>query len=38
MAWFDADPVRRQINDAANALYDQILFAYEVGLAVARRH
>ncbi len=37
MAWFDADPARRQIDDAANATYDRIVRAYEVGLEAARR-
>ena len=37
MAWFDADPARRQVDDAANDLYDWILSAYQVGLNAARR-
>jgi nucleoside-diphosphate-sugar epimerase len=36
LAWFDADPARRQIDEAANALYDRIIAANEVGLAAAR--
>lgn len=36
MAWFDADPARRQVDEAANVLYDKIVAAYEVGLAAAR--
>ena len=31
MAWFDADPARRQIDDAANATYDKLIDAYEAG-------
>jgi nucleoside-diphosphate-sugar epimerase len=37
MAWFDADAARRQVDDAANALYDRILSAYEIGLVAARQ-
>ena len=37
MAWFDADSTRRQIDDEANASYDRIVRAYEVGLEAARR-
>ena len=37
LAWFDADPARRQTDDAANALYDRIVSAYQVGLDAARR-
>jgi nucleoside-diphosphate-sugar epimerase len=37
MAWFDADPARRQTDDTANALYDRIVNAYQVGLEAARR-
>jgi len=36
MAWFDADPARRQVDAAADALYDRILAAYQVGLNAAR--
>jgi nucleoside-diphosphate-sugar epimerase len=36
MSWFDADPARRQVDDAANALYDRIIAAYELGLKAAR--
>ncbi|MDX2185363.1 MAG: SDR family oxidoreductase [Opitutaceae bacterium] len=28
IAWFDADPARRQIDDAANATYDRLLGVY----------
>jgi len=37
MAWFDADPARRQVDETADALYDRIIAAYETGLAAARR-
>ena len=37
IAWFDSDPARRQIDEAANAKYDRIVRAYEVGLDAARR-
>lgn len=33
MAWFDADPARRQIDEAANARWDKIIAAYEQCLA-----
>jgi nucleoside-diphosphate-sugar epimerase len=36
LAWFDADPARRQVDDTANALYDRIIAAYETGLSAAR--
>jgi nucleoside-diphosphate-sugar epimerase len=31
LAWFDADPARRQIDDAANAAWDRLIEAYEHG-------
>ena len=31
MAWFDADPARRQIDDEANARWDTLIEAYERG-------
>ncbi len=37
MAWFDADPSRRQIDDQANALWDNLIEAYESGLQAALR-
>ncbi len=37
MAWFDADPARCQIDDAANARWDKLIAAYEDGLEKARR-
>jgi nucleoside-diphosphate-sugar epimerase len=37
LAWFDADPARRQVDAEANALYDRIIGAYQVGLEAARR-
>jgi nucleoside-diphosphate-sugar epimerase len=35
IAWFDADPSRRQIDEAANARWDRLIDAYERGLEVA---
>lgn len=35
--WFDADPQRRQIDQAADALWDELIDAYESGLAEAVR-
>jgi len=35
--WFDADPRRKQIDEAANATWDQLIDAYESGLAEAQR-
>jgi len=32
VAWFDADPARRQIDDAANATWDKLIEGYEKGL------
>jgi nucleoside-diphosphate-sugar epimerase len=37
IAWFDADPARRQIDDAANATYDKLIDAYERGTREALR-
>ncbi|MDE2183852.1 MAG: SDR family oxidoreductase [Alphaproteobacteria bacterium] len=37
MAWFDAEPQRRQIDHAADAAYDKLIDAYEGGLAQALR-
>src|SRR5262249_12891759 len=37
MAWFDADPARREINDEDNAAWDRLIAAYERGLEAARR-
>src|SRR5580700_9204401 len=31
MAWFDADPARRQIDDEANARWDKLIESYERG-------
>jgi nucleoside-diphosphate-sugar epimerase len=36
LAWFDADPVRRQIDDAANATWDKLIEGYERGLQATR--
>ncbi|MGP8245577.1 MAG: SDR family oxidoreductase [Bryobacteraceae bacterium] len=38
MAWFDADPSRRQIDDEANARWDNLLEAYERGTEEALRY
>ena len=35
MAWFDADPARRQIDDAANARWDKLIAAYQQGAMAA---
>ena len=35
IAWFDADPARRQIDDEANARWDKLIEAYERGLGEA---
>ncbi len=32
LAWFDADPKRRTIDDAANAAWDKLIAGYEAGL------
>ena len=37
IAWFDADPRRKQIDEAANATWDKLIDAYESGLADALR-
>ena len=37
IAWFDADPARRQIDEKANADWDRLIAGYERGLAAARR-
>jgi nucleoside-diphosphate-sugar epimerase len=38
LAWFDADPARRQIDEEANAAWDKLIEAYEGGMAeVIRR-
>jgi nucleoside-diphosphate-sugar epimerase len=37
LAWFDAEPARRQIDDEANARWDKIIDAYERGTAEALR-
>ncbi len=35
IAWFDADPARKQIDDDANATWDKLIDAYESGLVQA---
>jgi nucleoside-diphosphate-sugar epimerase len=37
MAWFDADPARKQIDDASNANWDKLIEGYERGLEATRR-
>lgn len=37
LAWFDADPQRRQIDDAANARWDKLIAGYERGLLETKR-
>ena len=37
LAWFDADPARRQIDAEANARWDKLIAAYEQGAAAAVR-
>ncbi len=37
MAWFDADPARRQIDEEANARWDKLIEAYERGAEEALR-
>jgi nucleoside-diphosphate-sugar epimerase len=37
IAWFDADPARRQIDEDASAAWDRLIAAYERGLEAARR-
>jgi nucleoside-diphosphate-sugar epimerase len=37
MAWFDADPARRQIDEQANAHWDTLIDAYERGMEEAVR-
>lgn len=36
VAWFDADPARKQIDAATNARWDKLVAAYEAGLAQAK--
>ena len=38
LAWFDADPARRQVDEEANARYDKLIDAYEKGTAEALRY
>jgi nucleoside-diphosphate-sugar epimerase len=37
LAWFDADPARRQIDSDANAAWDKLIAAYETGATAAIR-
>ena len=37
LAWFDADPARKQIDADANAVYDKLIDAYERGTLEALR-
>jgi nucleoside-diphosphate-sugar epimerase len=36
MAWFDADPSRRVVDDEYNTLVDRVLAAHDAGMAMAR--
>lgn len=36
IAWFDADPARREIDPQANAFYDKLIAQYQDGLRAAR--
>jgi hypothetical protein len=36
LAWYDADPARRRIDEAANSKWDRLIAAYERGLAAAK--
>ena len=38
LAWFDADPARRQIDEDANARWDKLIDGYEKGMDQALRH
>ena len=37
IAWFDADPARRIVDDAANATWDKLIDGYTRGLDATRR-
>ncbi len=37
LAWFDAHPARKEIDQEANALWDRLIQAYEAGLHAAER-
>lgn len=37
LAWFDADPARKQIDDEANAIWDKLIRLYDSGLQAATR-
>jgi len=37
IAWFDADPARKQIDEEADALFDRLIDAYEHGTREARK-
>jgi nucleoside-diphosphate-sugar epimerase len=37
LAWFDADPARKQIDEAASAAWDKLIDAYEDGTRAALR-
>jgi len=37
IAWFDADPARQQIDEAADSAWDRLIAGYELGLATTRR-
>jgi hypothetical protein len=37
IAWFDADPSRRQVDEALASRWDGLIAAYESGLSAAKR-
>ena len=37
IAWFDADPSRKLIDQEANAQWDRLIYAYARGMEAARR-
>ena len=37
LAWFDADPTRKEVDDQSNAAWDKLIAAYESGLSLAVR-
>jgi len=36
IAWYDADPARRRVDAATNAIHDTLIAAYQKGLEAAR--
>jgi hypothetical protein len=37
LAWYEADPVRRQVDAEAEAAWDKLIASYECGLAESRK-